>query len=352
MAELREDPISGRWVIMAAERAARPHDFHVGRGERSEGFCPFCEGNEGTTPPEIEAVRPLGGRQNSAGWKVRVVPNKYPALRLDGMPTAHGGWHQHTVQGVGVHEVIIESPHHIVSPSEMTTEDYALVVETYCRRTRELIADQRLAYVLIFKNVGDAAGASLDHTHSQIMAVPVMPKLVSEELRRCEEFHSYRSRCLLCDILEEELGSGERVVAESDSFVVLSPFAAAFPFEMWVLPKFHAPRMVELSKCQTLELAGLMRESIARLEVCLNDPPYNMALHSAPRAVAEQSYHWHMEVVPRVTHVAGFEWGTGFYINPMEPERATEHLRQVDEKRLKGKLKVDYAAANEPDQSG
>lgn len=339
MAELRENPICGKWVIIATERAARPHDFQTSRDEPEGGFCPFCEGNEARTPPEIDAVRPLDTEPNSPGWKVRVVENKFPALRPNGVPTAHGSWHQHRIQGVGAHEVIIETPEHVVSPPDMPTEDFALVFRTYRGRLRALGEDDRLAYVMVFKNVGKRAGASLEHSHSQVVAVPVMPKQVAEEISRCERYYSYRSRCLFCDILEEELEQGERVVMESANFAVLSPFASSFPFEMWVVPKFHSGRFQDVTDQQCAEAAAVLQEAIARLELCLGNPPYNYAVHGAARAGVD-AYHWHIELIPRVTQVAGFEWGTGFYINPMEPEKATRHLREVSQEELSERLAV------------
>ena len=338
MAEVRRDPVSGRWVIIATGRAARPRDFHVPRGKPRDGFCPFCEGNEDRTPPEITAVRPLGSPPNTPGWKVRVVPNKFPALRDEGLLETQRVGVYESVSGFGAHEVIIESAQHLASPTAMARRDFELVLQTYGERSRALAADKRLAYVLIFKNVGEAAGASLEHSHSQLIGLPVMPKRVQEEMQSCHEYRAAHGRCLFCQILDQELKDGERVVAQSDGFAVLSPFAARFPFEMWVLPKDHSWHVSELDGGRTADLAGLLQEALGRLEVCLNDPPYNYIIHTAPVAGPEADhYHWHIEVIPRVTHVAGFEWGTGFYINPMEPERAAAYLRDVPESKLREK---------------
>ncbi|MHC4593046.1 MAG: galactose-1-phosphate uridylyltransferase, partial [Planctomycetota bacterium] len=339
MAELRRDPVSGRWVIIATERAARPHDFFMTRGRRRGGFCPFCEGNEDRTPPEIAAVRPLGGPPDTPGWKVRVVPNKFPALRMDQRLEVHDEGAYHTVEGFGIHEVIIESSQHLVSPTEMATQDFGLVLQTYCDRSRVLSADERLAYVLVFKNVGQTAGASIEHSHSQLIGVPVMPKRVHEEMRSCEEFFEDGAHCLFCSIIEQELADGRRVVAESDGFVVLCPFAARFPFEMWLLPKEHMCHLFELDGPQLSDAAGILQEALARLEVCLQDPPYNYAIHTAPTTGEGASYyHWHVELIPRVTQVAGFEWGTGFYINPMAPESAAQYLREVPQRTVRDKV--------------
>jgi len=336
MAEIRRDPVTDRWVIIATERAARPHDFFGGRGERKGGFCPFCEGNEDRTPPEIAAVRRPGSRPDGPGWRVRVVPNKFPALRPDAELEMRGSGLYQAVAGCGAHEVVIESPRHVVSPSEMPPEQFAAVVQMYCDRARALSADRRMAYVLVFKNVGARAGASVEHSHSQIIAVPVMPKRVHEEVRGCQEALAERGRCLFCEIVEQELRNGERVVAETDSFVALAPYASRFPFEMCVMPKYHAAHFFETSGHMVAEMALLLQEALERMEVCLKDPPYNFAIHTAPLSGAGAGdYHWHIELIPRVTRVAGFEWGTGFYINPMEPERAAQYLREVPRENLK-----------------
>ena len=332
MAEIRRDPVSSRWVIIATERLARPHDFFSGRGEPKGGFCPFCEGNEDRTPPEIAAVRPLGTEPDSPGWTVRVVPNKFPALRPDERLQVQGHGPYHTVSGFGAHEVIIESPRHLVSPTEMAPEDMEAVIRMYCERARALSTDERLAYTMIFKNVGEDAGASIEHSHSQLIAVPVMPKRVHEEMSCCEQFYKDRSRCLFCDIMAQELASGERVVLVTDDFMVICPYAARFPFEMWVLPREHEPHFYEMDPARAAGLADALQEALARLEVCLQEPAYNHAVHTAPTTGQDSDhYHWHIEVIPRVTRMAGFEWGTGFYINPMAPESAAEHLRGVSQ---------------------
>jgi len=259
-----------------------------------------------------------------------VVPNKYPALRTDEPLVSTGHGTMRACTGFGLHEVIIESPQHLVSPTEMAPEDLALVLRTICDRSRLHSADERLTYVMVFKNVGEPAGATIEHAHSQLIAVPVMPRRVQEEMARCTESFHETGRCLFCDIVEEERASGARIVSEDDDFVVLCPYAARFPFEMWLLPRFHAPHFFQLSPERIPALARALQDALARLEVCLQDPPYNYVVHTAPaRGVESGHYHWHIEVIPRVTEVAGFEWGTGFYINPLEPERAAEYLRAV-----------------------
>jgi len=331
MAELRRDPISGRWVVIATERGARPRDFHVpGRGKRSSGFCPFCEGNEDRTPPEIAAIRRPGSAPNTPGWRVRVVENKYPALQMTDPAPAPADPFYESLPGRGTHEVIIESPRHLISPTEMSPADFRLVVQTYWERERKLTEQEGLSYVLIFKNVGEAAGASVEHTHSQVIGLPVMPKRVEEELRSSRSFEKGGGRCLFCDVVDHELAEGSRVVLECDHFVAFCPFAARFPFEMCIAPKAHGSRFCELPRERIPHLAVLVQELIARLEVCLEKPPYNYLIHTGPVSDPDRAcFHWHIELIPRVTRLAGFEWGTGCYINPMAPERAAQYLRDV-----------------------
>lgn len=345
MAEIRRDVVSGRWVIIATERASRPHDFSAGRGEPKGGFCPFCGGNEDRTPPEISAIRPPETDPDTPGWLVRVVPNKFPALRLEGELDPHNQGLFPSMAGVGAHEVFIESPRHLTSPPEMAPPDYQAVVRTYCRRVRELAGDSRVAHVTIFKNVGETAGASLEHTHSQLIALPVVPRRVHEEMERCRAFEEREGRCLFCEIIERELRDGRRVVLESDEFVALSPYAARFPFETWVLPKYHEPHFHMTDADRAAGFGRMLQETVARLEVCLNRPPYNFVFHTAPVREGESShYHWHLELIPRVTRVAGFEWATGFYINPMAPEEAAEYMRAVPDERLPEHLRRAAAA--------
>jgi len=331
MPEIRQDVISGRWVIIATERGARPGDFASAREKPQGGFCPFCAGSEQRTPPEVAAVRPAGSPADTPGWQVRVVPNKFPALRPEGQVlTGSDGLHS-MVSGVGVHEVIIDAPRHAVSPTELSISEFTAVLTMYRARMKALCADERMEYGVLFKNVGAAAGASIEHGHSQLIGVPVMPRRVEEEMQHCREHYANTERCLLCDIVAQELADGSRVVVESERFVVLCPYAPRFPFEMTVLPKQHCARFHETTSQDLGELAGVLHDALRRMEASLNAPPFNFALHTAPLAgSAPDYYHWHIEVIPRVTRAGGFEWGTGFYINPMPPERAAESMRAQD----------------------
>ena len=332
MPQLRRDPVGGRWVIVSTERAARPQDFARPVRKSEPGFCPFCEGNESRTPPEVLAYRDGGDGANTPGWTVRVVPNKYPALKVEGvLEEQESGGIYHTMSGMGQHEVFIECPEHRVSLSELPTDRVTEVMRAYRERMLELKKDTRLVYALIFKNVGQAAGASLEHSHSQLICTPVVPKRVGEEMDRCEEYYQFHGKCLLCSAVQQELDAGERVVVDSDHFAVITPYASRFPFEMWVIPREHICHYESTPAEYLPELASVLREALCRLDVALESPPYNYVLHTTPFTIGDvDHFHWHMEIIPRVTHVAGFEWGTGFYINPVMPQEAAECLRQVD----------------------
>jgi len=330
MSELRRDPIAGRWVIIATERAARPHDFKTEPRKAKGGFCPFCEGNEDRTPPEIFAYRAPGTKPNGRGWSVRVVQNKYPALSVEEDVEEYGSGVYSAMSGMGQHEVIIESPRHAISPAELPPSSLADGLCMYRERMLELRKDSRLIYASIFKNVGFAAGASLEHTHSQLICTPVAPKRVQEEMALCRDFWQVNHRCLVCDIIRQELAEQARVVTDSPRYVVFTPFASRFPFEMWIVPKEHASHYEDSSPEALADLAAVMHDALRRLDVALGEPPYNYIIHTSTFDLpAVQYYHWHIEVIPRVTHIAGFEWGTGFYINPMMPEQAAHFMRDA-----------------------
>ena len=331
MPELRKDPIVGRWVIIAAERAKRPVDFKTGRAPAKTGFCPFCEGNEDKTPPEIIAYRDRTTAPNKPGWRVRVVPNKFPALQVEGDLDKRGEGIYDKMHGLGAHEVIIETPKHELSLTGLEEPAIQEVLWVYRDRLVDLKKDRRLVYGLIFKNVGQAAGASLEHTHSQLIVTPIVPINVWGEMTGALEFYHYRGRCIFCDMIEQELATESRLVCDGPGFVALCPYASRFPFETWILPKNHSSHYENIQKQGVEELSYTIRTVLAKLEIALDNPPYNYVVHTGPFDSQElPHYHWHIEVIPRLTKVAGFEWGTGFYINPVPPEDAAGFMRDVD----------------------
>ncbi len=331
MPELRRDATSGRWVIIATDRAARPTDFTRPLEEvQNRDRCPFCPGREFETPPEIVALRPDGSPPNTPGWEVRVVPNKYPALRIEGVLAPTGAPLFEHMDGVGAHEVIIETPEHDTHLGLMSPEWVAKVLWVYRERYLDLDRDPRFRYALLFRNHGRSAGASLSHPHSQLIALPVVPRQAEEELEVARGYFADHARCLYCDLLSSERQSGERLVYENEGFLVYEPFASRFPYETWVVPKRHAASFGELTDDELHAAADALRTALAKLHQLLANPPYNFIVHSAPYdAGPGHFYHWHIEIIPRLTQVAGFEWGTGFYINVVPPEEAARQLRAV-----------------------
>ncbi len=333
MPELRKDPIIGGWVIVATDRAQRPHDFHVPKEVSRGGFCPFCEGNEKKTPAEIYAIRDPGTAPNEPGWRVRVVPNKFPVLRVEGNveKRAHGMYDR--MRGLGAHEVFIETPEHLTSMTPLSDAHVADILTAYQARLIDLQRDGRMRYGMLFKNVGAQAGASLEHTHSQLIVTPVVPRRVAEEINGARRFYDYRDRCVYCDIIDQEMSGDERVVMTTDHFVAVTPYASRFPFETWILPRRHESHFERSRRPEIEDLAFTLKRVLKRIEGALDCPPLNYMIHTAPFNVAPlDHYHWHIEIIPRVTRTAGFEWGTGFYINPVPPETAAEYLRNNFEK--------------------
>lgn len=331
MSELRKDPVLGRWVIIATERGKRPTDFVNPPQIVHKGFCPFCEGNEDKTPPELIAYRDASTKPDTAGWWLRVVPNKFPALSVEGDLNRQGEGMYDMMNGVGAHEIIIESPDHDASFGKHGQRQVEEIIWAWRDRVLELRKDMRFRYIMIFKNHGQEAGASLDHPHSQLIAIPIVPKRVKEEMEGSRQYYNFKERCVYCDIVRQEISTGVRVVEENQSFIAFAPFASRFPFELWVVPKRHESHFENVQKFDVVELAKIMRRILGRMEGLLNDPPYNFIIHTSPLDEKEVPfYHWHIEIIPKLTKIAGFEWGTGIYINPTPPEDAARFLREEE----------------------
>ena len=336
MPELRKDPIVGRWVIISTDRAKRPTDFSREPVKMKGGFCPFCYGNESKTPPEVLAYRPNknGGppaERNSPGWTVRVVPNKFPALGIEGGLSRQAQGMFDKMNGVGAHEVIIETPDHSATLATLPEKRVEDVLWAMRDRILDLRQDKRFKYILLFKNHGEAAGASLEHAHSQLIALPILPRLVTEELEGAKQYYMYKERCVFCDIIRQELSDGVRVVGENQDFVTVSPYAPRFPFETWILPKRHESAFENSPSHVYESLAKATKDLLVRADRVLENPSYNLVVHTSPlQDPINDHYHWHMEFMPKLTKTAGFEWGTGFYINPTPPEEAAKFLREAE----------------------
>jgi len=326
MSEYRHDPVYDHWVIIAPNREGRPEEFIEAGWQRIAWNCPFCVGHEEDTPPEL-ARYSLDGQTS---WQVRVVPNKYPAVTSTcGWPpevkTAHS-----TLPGYGVHEVIIESPHHTTSLCELPLAALALVLRAYRDRLRAVRQRQDLAYGIVFKNVGAAAGASLEHIHSQVLATVVVPPPIAGRWTHWKTLFCQTGQTALSRWLDEELQSGQRLVGVTSHFAAVCPFASRMPMELRLAPLTPEPYFEAVCDARLEELAQLLSDVLLRLEVAVPNVAYNLIVHTAPLGSGPHDYcHWYIEILPRLTRAAGFEWGTGCFINPVKPEEAARRLRDA-----------------------
>ena len=332
MPELRKDPVTGRWVIISTDRRKRPNDFRferpaiIGREQ-----CPFCPGHEEMTPPELFAVRHNGSRPNLPGWTLRVVPNQFPVLRVEGTLDRQGDGIFDKMNGIGAHEVIIESPKHLDMLADMSDEGIEQVLWAARERIQDLRQDRRFRYIIVFKNHGTAAGSSLDHSHSQLIALPIVPREVRDEVDGARVHYLAKERCVFCDILRQETRDGTRLIGENADVVAVAPYAPRFPFETWLMPRRHEAHFENSPRHEYASLARMLGDILRRINRALGSPPYNLLIHTAPiaEAAAAEFYHWHVEIIPKLTKVAGFEWATGFYVNPTSPEEAAQVLREA-----------------------
>ncbi|MEA2005473.1 MAG: DUF4931 domain-containing protein [Acidobacteriota bacterium] len=342
MPELRFDPLQNQWVIIATERETRPSDLDYKAKYNHVKICPFCEGNESLTPPEIWAIRDPNTFLNSPGWKVRVVPNKFPALKIQANRKRIKTGFYKKVEGTGTHEVIIETPEHAVDLTDFTPEQIKLVLFTYQERLKELYKNPLFKYILVFKNHGKRAGASLSHSHSQVIAMPIIPRNVSLKLQGAKKHFQKKKHCLICELIQQERKNKVRLISLDDRFIAWTPFASRFPFEIFIAPIKHNHKFEEVGNNDLESLSRFLKDVLLRLKKVLNDPPYNFILNTSPNIKAwtktskdkllaiKYYYHWHIEIIPRLTRIAGFEWGSGVYINPCVPEAAAKYLRDVN----------------------
>ena len=332
--EFRRDPLHNTWVVFAPERQRRPQDY-LPATLQGGTLDPFAEGNERLTPPEVFSIRKEKTKPNEPGWRVRVVPNRYPAMRIEGTLEAAPAGLYDRLSGIGAHEVIIETPADNLAMEDLTVSALADVFATYRERIIDLDKDQRFQHIYIFKNVGASAGASLTHAHSQLVALPLVPPAVEAKLIRARDHYALKQRSLFSDILHTERADGSRLVAENDGYVLFCPFASRFPFEMAIFPKRHHPEFISCTGTELHDLAEILRFAIQRLNAVLEKPGYNLLLHMAPLrrpnterfASTRYDYCWHLEIVPRFNAFAGFEIGLGAYINTVFPEEAARFLR-------------------------
>jgi UDPglucose--hexose-1-phosphate uridylyltransferase len=330
--QLRQDLITGRWVAVATERARRPDSFTqaVKEAVAARDVCPFCPGHEAMTPPEVLAYRAPGGKPNSEGWWVRVVPNLYAAFRLepDGQEQREGRFWQR--DAIGACEVLISSPDHLAPTPLLPRRQVEEIIQSYVDRYRHHAKDPNLEHLLILYNHGRPAGASLEHPHSQLYAISLIPPAFTEELQGGQRFYREQGGCVFCRTLDDELRAGTRIVFENDAFVAFAPYAARTPFETWIMPRRHMGSFGDLDLLREKPaFAEALQLTLKALRAGLNDPPFNYFIHSAPlKGDVGEEYHWHLELIPKLSTAAGFELGTGMWINVVKPEDAAGFLRE------------------------
>lgn len=340
MPELRRDPIIGYWTIISTERSRRPVELKS-REAIEERACSFCEGHEAETTHEVYAIRKDATPADAPGWDVRAIVSKLPILSQEGTFDRFGRGLYDVMQGVGRHEIIIESPKHKHDLDEFEPSEIEKVIHVYAHRLNALETQEHFKYGLLFKNHGLVSGSAKDvvrHSRSQLIGLPIIPKRVKEELVGARGYFERRERCVYCDILRQETGDPSRQVAQNRSFFAFCPFASRAPFEMWIFPKRHQADFGRIAPSEVPDLALILKECLTRLRALLDDPPFNLVLHTAPFRhdhkghlwkTIEEDFHWYFHIQPRLIHSAGFEWGTGIHINPTPPEDAALLLREA-----------------------
>jgi len=332
---MRKDVFTGRWVITAETTTVRPSEFRFTPVAKETTFCPFCETNEASTPPEVFAIRRRDSSANGPGWSVRVVPNSNPQLRIEGeLGRRAEGFHD-VMNGVGADEIIAETPRHDRSLHDLEIHEISDVLRAYIARVVDLEGDKRLRYVLILKNHGAEAGThTITHSISRLMALSITPRAVKTKLMIARDYFALKERCIYCDVLQQELEEQKRLIAENADFAAVAPFASRFPFEAAVFPKFHSSAFAHMKDAQVKNLAEILRDILRKLDRTLGGPPYNLSLQDRPflrpRAgywkTIEEDFHWHLEVLPQIARITGFEWASGFFYNPVPPEIAARCL--------------------------
>lgn len=336
MPEMRQDPTTKEWVVIATERAKRPAQFATNARSPGSGSsvernqCPFCPGNEHMTPPEVFSLPQLAGQRGSS-WRVRVVTNKFAALspKEHSQRYSSGGFF-HQRRGFGYHEVIIDSPHHDLIFPLMSDREILDVLQAYRRRYNELRNESKIKLILLFRNHGARAGTSLAHPHSQLVASPIIPVHIRQRYDIAIRHFDDTGHCLYCDVVKEERRAAERVVTESDYLVAFHPFASRVPFETWIAPKHHNPCLAHCTGEELVDLSSVLRRIVRGLHDALGNPDFNLIAHTAPVEDEEKPYFlWHIEIHPRLTTTAGFELGTGIYINTAVPEETAAFFRDA-----------------------
>ncbi|OGW25626.1 MAG: hypothetical protein A2X55_07190 [Nitrospirae bacterium GWB2_47_37] len=344
MHELRKDPILSRWVAVL-EDSKPPHYYfergieHIERaGRDSDGAkCILCPGREDKTPHEIFAIREIGTPQNTPNWQTRVVPKPNPTFQIEGDLGRRGIGMYDRMNSIGANEIIVESPSHDTHPEDLGITHMTMVLTTYKNRINELEKDPRFRYTFIYKDCGKTAGELYHHPHSQVIATPVIPKGIKEELDGAKAYYYYKERCIYCDIISEELRAEERIIMETKNIIAFSPFAPRLPFEFWIMPKRHSCAFQDIYDEEMEDLSLILMTTIKKMKILFKNPPYNYVLHTAPNRMPRkdhwhtlgEDFHWHLEVTPHLTTKSGFEWDSEFYILPTSPEDAAKYIKEV-----------------------
>ncbi|MEK6691401.1 MAG: DUF4931 domain-containing protein [Nitrospirota bacterium] len=339
--ELRRGPITGVWVVMVKNGTSIEGLLDGWESKRPLPIediqpCPFCEGNENDAPSEILAFR-KGGIPNGPGWKIRVVPNKFPIFQIHGELDGKAVGMYDKLGGIGAHEIVVETPLHNRTLLTLDNKEVEDILWAYRERVLDLKKDRRFRYILVYKNYGPSVGASIKHSHSHIVATPVTPGRIKEELEGSKYYYKIKERCIYCDIIRQEIKNEERIILENDHFLCFSPFASIYPFQAWITPKTHEVFFEQNERYDLL--ASMLREILDKISKGLKDPDYIFVIHTGPNIEAKRGrhywqtlqydFHWHIEIMPRVRNLTGFEIGAGFHINPVLPEDAAKYLRGI-----------------------
>jgi UDPglucose--hexose-1-phosphate uridylyltransferase len=335
--EIRKDYLLNRWVVIAKDRKKRPTDFVKSDLLKKESVCSLCPDNEHMTPPAVLVYLSADGEirkekdQNDfrhKEWLIRVIPNLYPVFTPPNQKNVLIKESPELARAVGHHEVIVESSCHDEHPAAARVSQLFYVINAYLDRLAALSKKSYVKYVSIFRNYGHEAGASLTHPHSQLITTPFLSAILEEELEASQIFWNKNSECVFCEVLKKET-AGPRFIWENNSFVVFSPWASVNPLEFWIVPKRHQSNMLAMSRREVNDLAETMRVCLGGLRSLLNDPPYNFGFHTILSKDAQDCYHWHLEVYPKLVTWAGFEKSTGMFINVISPEDAAAELRAM-----------------------
>ncbi len=330
MAEFRKDVITGEWTIIAEERAKRIGSFLSGNNDQYEGECPFCIGKEALTPKEIIHFDHDGNisEKNSDDWLVRIIPNKFPALNKNEESKIINQGIFETMGGFGLHEIVVNNPNHLSRFSSLSKENIKVIVKAYMKRVNDLKKNEKIKSIILVLNQGKTAGASIEHTHSQILALPLIPPFLKKELTGMINFFSNHRMCAMCAVIEQEKNFKERIIFEDDHFIAFTPFASKNPYEIWVTSKRHMSDFEMLDDKEIDSFSKCLRLITNCFYHNMGDPPFNYYIHTSPSLINTSNYyHWHFEFLPRLTVSAGFEMATGQYICIVSPEKAAKEIR-------------------------